>query len=157
MFRRKQVIDLGGYNEFFYYCQDHELWIRLSEIHKLHNLPEVLYGFRQHAGNVRVRDGRLSSLYQLLVLKIARNEVGSETMGKLRITGIDSFYGYLNTSEKSFFHKSLAHMHMFSDSHRYAKLEYLKSLRYDPFDYKVVLNLLLAYFGKTAWKHFHSR
>jgi len=40
---RKEIFEkVGYYNEIFKYAQDYELWGRIAQIYKLHNLPEVL-------------------------------------------------------------------------------------------------------------------
>ena len=52
MMRRESVARVGGYDEFFRTTQDLDLWLRLGEIGKLGNVPEVVLQFRQHGGSV---------------------------------------------------------------------------------------------------------
>ncbi len=52
MFRREEVVALGGYYEAFLYGQDYQLWLRLVETGKIVILPEVLLQWRQHDENI---------------------------------------------------------------------------------------------------------
>lgn len=48
MMRSDAVARIGGYNEQHRVNEDHELFLRLAEVGKLANLPEVLFQYRQH-------------------------------------------------------------------------------------------------------------
>jgi glycosyltransferase involved in cell wall biosynthesis len=52
MMRRDAVMKVGGYREQFKTSQDLDLWLRLSEVGKLANLPEPLVQYRQHFESV---------------------------------------------------------------------------------------------------------
>jgi glycosyltransferase involved in cell wall biosynthesis len=52
MMRREAVMRVGGYDTYFKTTQDLDLWLRLGEIGKLANVPEVLLKFRQHGGSI---------------------------------------------------------------------------------------------------------
>ncbi|MBN8410990.1 glycosyltransferase [Halomonas litopenaei] len=75
MFRKKDVLSVGGYNEKLYYAQDYELWCRMiNEGFCLVNLDDVLVDFRlgenfltKRSGfrYVRVEAKLLSSLVKL--------------------------------------------------------------------------------------------
>jgi len=52
MFRRKVVLEAGGYLDDFAYAEDLELWLRLAEVGKLANIPEALFLYRQHLGSI---------------------------------------------------------------------------------------------------------
>jgi len=50
MLRRRAVLDIGGYRDNFAgYGEDWDLFLRLAEVGLLHNLREVLLGYRQHS------------------------------------------------------------------------------------------------------------
>src|SRR6266540_1177188 len=49
MMRRAAVQAVGGYHAEFEPAEDFDLWLRLSEVGRLANLPEVLMKDRQHA------------------------------------------------------------------------------------------------------------
>jgi hypothetical protein len=50
MYRRKSVLDVGGYRAIFEGSEDYDLWFRLSKIGKLYNLKEPLTKYRINAG-----------------------------------------------------------------------------------------------------------
>jgi len=52
MMRRKEVVQVGAYDERYRFAEDLDLFLRLAEIGKLANLPEVLLEYRQHLGSV---------------------------------------------------------------------------------------------------------
>ncbi len=56
MFRRQMLVDLGGYRSELDPAEDFDLFLRLGEVGKLRNLPEVQFSYRQHpqsAGHAR--------------------------------------------------------------------------------------------------------
>lgn len=52
MMRREAVARAGGYDPYFKTTQDLDLWLRLGEIGRLGNVPEVVLKFRQHGSSV---------------------------------------------------------------------------------------------------------
>lgn len=48
LMRRDAVLGIGGYDESYEVAQDLELWLRLAEVGRLANLPEVLMRYRVH-------------------------------------------------------------------------------------------------------------
>jgi hypothetical protein len=66
MFRRDAVLSVGGYDDGYGSAADFDLWLRLSEIGELHNLPEVVLKYRMHyrqmSSRHRVTQGRLTRL-----------------------------------------------------------------------------------------------
>ena len=61
MFRRRAFQEIGGYNERFEVAQDLDLFLRLSEVGLVENLPDILLSWRQHPASVnrtRFKDWR---------------------------------------------------------------------------------------------------
>ncbi|MBW2542926.1 MAG: glycosyltransferase [Deltaproteobacteria bacterium] len=56
MMRADVVRRLGAYDEAMKCSQDYDLWLRISDEHEIHTLPEFLYSWRQHGRGI-------SSLY----------------------------------------------------------------------------------------------
>ena len=52
MLRRAALSQCGVYNPVFSHLQDVELWLRLSQSHRLANIREVLYQFRKHDSSI---------------------------------------------------------------------------------------------------------
>jgi hypothetical protein len=48
MMRADVVRRLGAYDETMKRAQDYDLWLRISDEHAIHTLPELLYSWRKH-------------------------------------------------------------------------------------------------------------
>jgi glycosyltransferase involved in cell wall biosynthesis len=59
LMRREAVLKVGGYDESFLVAQDLDLWLRLGEVGKLANLPDVLLQYRQHEDSISERKQEL--------------------------------------------------------------------------------------------------
>ena len=46
MMRRNKILELGGYKAEFKNAEDYDLWLRVSEVHPLANIPEPLLRYR---------------------------------------------------------------------------------------------------------------
>lgn len=53
-FRYKALREIGGWRDCFEYVEDLDLFLRLAEVGKLANIPEVLYYYRRHLTSVCV-------------------------------------------------------------------------------------------------------
>jgi glycosyltransferase involved in cell wall biosynthesis len=52
MMRKCAVQQVGGYRDEYEYCEDMDLFLRLAEVGRLANLPDVLLDYRQHLTSV---------------------------------------------------------------------------------------------------------
>lgn len=50
--RRAALVSIGGYRRAFEWAEDLDLFLRLAEVGRLANLPEVLLTYRQHVASV---------------------------------------------------------------------------------------------------------
>lgn len=55
MYRREVVKAVGGYHAAFRHCEDLDLWLRLSSVTRLGNIPERLLRYRRYLGQVSSR------------------------------------------------------------------------------------------------------
>jgi hypothetical protein len=55
MYRRDVVRSVGGYHAAFRHCEDLDLWLRLSSVTRLGNIPERLLRYRRYPGQVSSR------------------------------------------------------------------------------------------------------
>jgi glycosyltransferase involved in cell wall biosynthesis len=80
MARREALIEVGVYREAFHLAQDYDLWLRLSEKHRVANLPDALYKMRFSARMVSVARNAEQSAYAALARQLAaeRAEHGKE-------------------------------------------------------------------------------
>jgi GT2 family glycosyltransferase len=51
MMRTESVRAVGGYRSVARHAEDYDLWLRLNEIGRIANLPDVVLSFRTHAAN----------------------------------------------------------------------------------------------------------
>lgn len=128
MFRRKPVIDLGGYSENYPYSQDYELWSRLVRVSDIVILPDVLQLYRRnHSESISVR---AKSKQEALALSTTRQnikEVIGEELGHTEVAELKSFWlhtfpdskrvGILNSNLKKIYRAFLQrHIQRSSDS-----------------------------------------
>lgn len=74
MFRRKEILDSGGYNEEFLFVQDFELWSRLSKIgHRFSNIPTPLIRYRFHGESITQGKDSKEKAYFFAVQVIKQN------------------------------------------------------------------------------------
>lgn len=70
MFRRKAVLEVGGYRPFFEGSEDYDLWFRLSKVGQLNNINIPLTKYRRNPGQYSSRFSayrvELDSLVRLL-------------------------------------------------------------------------------------------
>lgn len=59
MMRRDAIEKVGGYDEDLSMAEDYALWLKLSEVGKLENLPEVLVSYRIHGESVSAQKTEL--------------------------------------------------------------------------------------------------
>jgi len=149
MFRRKEILDLGGYREHFQYAQDYDLWLRIIEKYKIHIIPEYLYKVRISFENISMK----KCIYQKEFADIAK-----KMHRQRKKTGKDHYDRFFKTFNPA----SLAN----SGKKGYARYHYLKamyllgedklglmrkelfhSLKYFPLDPNVYFYLFISVFG----------
>jgi glycosyltransferase involved in cell wall biosynthesis len=52
MMRTDVVLRIGAYDESMKRAQDYDLWLRISDEHAIHTLPEFLYSWRKHGQGI---------------------------------------------------------------------------------------------------------
>jgi len=148
MFKSGVVCELGGYNELFRYCQDYELWLRMAKYYEVRNLPQILYKLRFHNEAVRFRKRDEAILYNLLALRLVRDDCDAEVLKAIKNKGIKSLHSYLTRDEKVIFHKLFADLHVQQGNLKLAREEYKKGSRLAPLDIKNDLKLIRLYLGR---------
>jgi glycosyltransferase involved in cell wall biosynthesis len=56
IFRKDTVEAAGGYSADARHAEDYDLWLRLSDHHKIANLPDKLVSYRMHRNQVSIRN-----------------------------------------------------------------------------------------------------
>ena len=80
MLRTGLARSLGGYRAAFRAAEDYDLWLRIAEVAKPANLPEMLVQYRWHSENVSKRDALRQSFSVRLAQcsALARRETGTD-------------------------------------------------------------------------------
>jgi glycosyltransferase involved in cell wall biosynthesis len=73
IFRRDAFLRAGAYRDYYSPAEDYELWLRMSEIGELANLPDVLLRYRMHPDSLSSRRGR-RQVYSVLAAAHAWRE-----------------------------------------------------------------------------------
>lgn len=66
MFRRAAYYQAGGYDPGFRYAQDFDLWLRMSKVGLMENLPSRLYAWRQTGTSISSKKKVQQSIYAAL-------------------------------------------------------------------------------------------
>lgn len=72
MFRADAARRLGGFRPAFRAAEDYDLWLRIAEVARLANLPEVLVEYRMHGGNVTSLNATRQAFSARLARRAAR-------------------------------------------------------------------------------------
>ena len=79
IFRRDACMQLGGYDEFYRYAQDYNLWVRFIAKYSVANLPEILAFQRITQDNISIKKERKQRWYalksKLLAIKLLKLNV----------------------------------------------------------------------------------
>jgi glycosyltransferase involved in cell wall biosynthesis len=108
MGRRRAFADVDGYDEFFRYSQDYDLWLRLAAEYELANVPDPLYVLREHEESVYFSRRDESTLYAFLARGQSTGTLDPETVATVRAEGIETLYDHLSASQRAAFHRTLA-------------------------------------------------
>jgi len=142
------IESLGGYDEFFRYGQDYDLWLRLSKQYNVANIPDHLYRHRIHDEGVYFSRKDESALYGQLARDIATGDVGRDI--KSELSDITDYYTYLNSEKRAAFHTDLATRYLRYGHTEPAIEECRKALEYDRFLIRPYLLTGLAHAGPHA-------
>jgi glycosyltransferase involved in cell wall biosynthesis len=133
MFRKKVVLESGGYDPLFVQCEDYELCCRLSRKgYKICNLNEFLYYLRVHEGSVSAVKWQEQILYACLVKDIYFGNLKKETVKKLPIKDHKHLYSILSFEGKKDYRLSLALKYIKSKKYGKGLNEFLKIAKLNP-------------------------
>lgn len=99
MVRKACLDEVGTYREKFRCAQDYDLWVRISERHRVANIGEILYQFRRWPGTISRKKLSRQLVYHLLVVALAeeRRRCGFDRLDEIDAADIEaalqSMYG----------------------------------------------------------------
>ena len=92
MFRRKSVMNLGGYSETYRCSQDYELWCRLVRVGKVAILPEVLLQQRIHSRSISCEKQLDQEAYALIQVRHNIGQVLGEEISLEEAKDLERFW-----------------------------------------------------------------
>lgn len=93
MFRREVVLAVGGYHAAFRHCEDLDLWLRLSSVTRMGNIPERLLRYRRYPDQVSARhstEQQIGSVIARLAWEERRDGKPDPTENLARLPSIDT-------------------------------------------------------------------
>lgn len=150
--RRSVLDELGGYDEFFRYGQDYDLWLRLSKQYNVANIPDPYYRHRIHDEGVYFSRKDESALYTMFARHLATDTANHDIKEELSESGISNYYDCLDRSQRAAFHCNLAVRYLRYGHRKQALNECKKAIRCSGININIMLLLLLALGGKTPTK-----
>jgi hypothetical protein len=99
--RRQSLLSVGGYRSAFEYAEDYDLWLRLSEIGQLDNLPEIVLDYRWHGANVSALKAEAQAFATAAAMTASRvrKTEGRDPFGELgRTVNMADLAPYLRTA-----------------------------------------------------------
>ena len=150
LIRRGPLAAIGGYNTFFRYSQDLDLWLRLARTHEIVNIPDPLYRHRIHDGGVYFSRKDESALYGYVARDLATGRIDQSVMSDLAADGIRSYYDFLEPDRRVSFHCDLATRYLRYGYYDPAREECQKARSYDRFARRPLLLVALSYAGERA-------
>jgi len=99
MYRRSNVITLGGYSEQWLYSEDYELWCRFAKSKKkIVILPEILLTYRRHGQNISVQKAKQQETY---VTNFVQENIEQLTQTKLEPEEVRILVGFWKATLKT--------------------------------------------------------
>jgi hypothetical protein len=147
VFRKKIILEIGGYNEIFKSGQDYALLIKIISHYRIQNFDEVLYKLRKHSESISIKKKEESVLFHLLAIRLVREKNGEKIIQSIREKSIRSFFDYLTIKELIFYHNSIAEFHLNSFNLSLARKEYLEIFKISPCDFFNNVNIICSFFG----------
>lgn len=74
MYRREVAAEIGGYDSDQFLVEDYDYWLRISFQYAIGRIPEVLYSYRHHSGNMTAvyREKITDRVFDLLIKYLDR-------------------------------------------------------------------------------------
>lgn len=78
LFKKRNILALGGYNEKFEKAQDYDLWLRVAKQGKIIKLKEILYLKRLHFSNISLSNIKKQERYVEIIRR--RNQLSKRNI-----------------------------------------------------------------------------
>lgn len=150
MARRSTLEAVGGYDEFFRYGQDQELWLRLTDQGcKIANIPQPLYRHRIHDEGVYFSRKDESAMYGIVARDLVTGACDPSIKEELSDEGVLAYYDQISPERRASFHADLATRYLRYGHTEPALEECRKARNYRPYAPGLVALSTLAHLGPT--------
>ncbi len=151
MARRSTLEAIGGYDEFFRYGQDQELWLRLSnQGYEIANIPQPLYRHRIHDEGVYFSRKDESAMYGIVARDLVTGTCDQSIKNELADEGVLDYYNRISPERRASFHTDLATRYL-RYGHTVPALEECRKAReYRPYAPEILALSTLARLGSTV-------
>lgn len=143
MFDREAVKAVGGYDEFFRYCQDYDLYQRLVQAgYKIDAIDEIYYELRRgETVNSVAKRKELALYFAIARLPTDERETAKEAATE---SGLEAVYDLLPEAERARYNRRLVRAHV-EHRHRTTAISHaLSAAKLDPFSVQTQRHLALA-------------
>jgi glycosyltransferase involved in cell wall biosynthesis len=149
MFRRKEILNLGGYREDLPLAQDYDLILRAAERYDLSNLPHVLYQQRMNRKAISVEKAVRQKAMRNYIRSLAqqRSRDGSDDLDKGILDHVNELKKRKESSRRAAdaeYYARIAHEYYAAGRPKKAIAHYIQSLRFSPLRIKNMLLLARA-------------
>jgi len=154
MFRKNEIMELGGYREHFRYAQDYDLWLRIIDKHKIYILPEYLYKVKISLENLSIGNCILQEEFAKIAKKFYYERK------KFRKDSYENYFQDFSLDKiqveshraKAKYH-FLKAMYLLGENKIFQlRKELLTSIKYYPFNLKTYFYLLISLLGLRGIK-----
>ena len=131
MFRAECIEKVGLYREEFKSAQDYDLWLRISEVYDMANIPQLLYKYRLNIKSISVTRKKQQDKYALLAIELAkeRRQFGKDKLQTLSKQEIESLLDNLIPKSVSQSRKDLAQGYLFWSKILFSGKDYWGALK----------------------------
>jgi len=146
MVRRYAIVKAGGYREDYKRSQDHDLWLRLSEIGNLYNLPEHLYALRTWGGSITKNTFVEQRRYSQLAIQEAMVRRSMLPNDK-NLSSVKLFIKAMEEFDSGNFEDAFRSMHQYRTTINYK--DFPRFVKYEKAD-NVNVSVIIVTFGRTG-------
>jgi len=143
MVRREPVEDVGGYDEFFRFCQDYDFYRRLVAAgYDIDMLNEIHYDLRREEGVDSVEKRSQLALYSAVARLPPDHR--DDAISVAESAGLESVYDVLPREEQARYDRRLVRSHVEQGNRLAAAKHAVRATRLDPFSIRTAQHLFLA-------------
>jgi glycosyltransferase involved in cell wall biosynthesis len=148
MIRKSILLEFGGYDERFPYCEDHALWLTISKKYKVYNIQKIICKLRIHKESISIKKFEEQALAHILVIRMGTNQLTDNDFKGIHEFGVHYLKDKLCEHEKIYYLYRLAEFHTINEKFIEARKIYLKIFFMNPLEVFSIINYFKLILGK---------